>query len=199
VGALALVGVVGALLLKGGNGTAANGDANRRLAVAPPAVDSAKLAAPAPAPDTAKSPARTATPPVTPQRQVSAPRTRTTPPPAATRDTGTRATPAATPVSTARDTAKAATPPAAAPAPAPAPARPAARMGYLRVNLQGGFGTISVNGQRKTEGQVWGDSMPAGTVTVTVERQGWVTQRQTVRVRAGQESAVQIRMRQATP
>jgi hypothetical protein len=68
------------------------------------------------------------------------------------------------------------------------------------VSIRGGYAAIFINGERKTEGSAWADSVPTGRVTVHIERTGYRTLTQTISsLRPGQSRTVTFTMRAATP
>ncbi|MFQ6047270.1 MAG: serine/threonine-protein kinase, partial [Gemmatimonadales bacterium] len=83
----------------------------------------------------------------------------------------------------------------AQPAPPQPTVPPAAQFGVLVVRTQGGWARISVDGVFQREGSTHRDTLPAGTHTIRLERDGYVTVDTTVTLRAGETSLVRIRMR----
>ena len=141
-------------------------------------------------------PTTAAAQPVTPGQRPAQP-AQSEPPRTESRAPSPQNAPSNRPVATVRQPAGAPVNQAAtSPAPATDAASSAGRKGFVRVNITNGYATFTLADKVVDQRRVFADSVAPGTYTVAFTRDGWVTENRTITVRAGQETAVSITMKQ---
>jgi hypothetical protein len=109
-----------------------------------------------------------------------------------------RGTPLAGPPAQRAETARAREQPVAQPI-QPARASPAVQPAILVVRIAGGWARIYVDGVIKRSGTSHRDTLPAGTHTLRLEREGYVTVDTVVTLSPGQTEIVTIPLRRSGP